>query len=149
MKQFSLKRHGIHTMQLGHKQDKHIKRIEILTLMSTICVIPVQIISIRYDCGLMHTYTKITGIILGLLGDLIFFISVLTMKNSWRAGIPEHDKTELITNGIYRYSRNPAFLALILCTQEYCLCILIYFCSFFQSGQLLCSICKFYKKKNF
>lgn len=111
IKQFSLKRHGIHTMQLGHKEDKHIKRIEILTLISTICVIPVQIISIRYDCGLMHTYTKITGIILGLLGDLIFFISVLTMKNSWRAGIPEHDKTELITNGIYRYSRNPAFLA--------------------------------------
>lgn len=72
IKQFSLKRHGIHSMQLGHKQDKHIKRIEILTLISTICIIPIQLISIQYDCSLMHTYAKITGIILGLLGDLIF-----------------------------------------------------------------------------
>ena len=32
------------------------------------------------------------------------------MKDSWRAGIPEKDKTELVTTGIYRYSRNPAFL---------------------------------------
>ena len=31
------------------------------------------------------------------------------MKDSWRAGIPEKDKTRLVTNGIYRYSRNPAF----------------------------------------
>lgn len=32
------------------------------------------------------------------------------MKDSWRAGIPDKDKTELITTGIYKYSRNPAFL---------------------------------------
>ena len=32
------------------------------------------------------------------------------MKDSWRAGIPSKDKTELVTTGIYRYSRNPAFL---------------------------------------
>ena len=27
-----------------------------------------------------------------------------------RAGIPNKDKTDLVTTGIYRYSRNPAFL---------------------------------------
>ncbi len=32
------------------------------------------------------------------------------MKDSWRAGIPDSDKTELVTTGIYKYSRNPAFL---------------------------------------
>ena len=32
------------------------------------------------------------------------------MKDSWRAGIPDKDKTALVTTGIYRYSRNPAFL---------------------------------------
>ena len=32
------------------------------------------------------------------------------MKDSWRAGIPKKDKTALVTDGIYRYSRNPAFL---------------------------------------
>ena len=45
-----------------------------------------------------------------MTGDLIFLISVLCMKDSWRAGIPEKDTTALVTDGIYRYSRNPAFL---------------------------------------
>lgn len=33
------------------------------------------------------------------------------MKDSWRAGIAENDKTEIITKGVYGISRNPAFLA--------------------------------------
>ena len=45
-----------------------------------------------------------------MLGDVIFLLSVLCMKDSWRAGIPDKDKTELVTTGIYAFSRNPAFL---------------------------------------
>ena len=36
------------------------------------------------------------------------------MKDSWRAGIPDRDRTELVTDGIYAYSRNPAFLGFYL-----------------------------------
>lgn len=32
------------------------------------------------------------------------------MRDSWSAGISETDKTELVTEGIYQFSRNPAFL---------------------------------------
>lgn len=32
------------------------------------------------------------------------------MRDSWRAGVSKTDKTELVTNGIYQISRNPAFL---------------------------------------
>ena len=32
------------------------------------------------------------------------------MKNSWRAGIPSEDKIEFVSNGIYKISRNPAFV---------------------------------------
>ena len=42
-------------------------------------------------------------------GDIVLVISVLTMKDSWRAGVSETDKTELVTDGIYQISRNPAF----------------------------------------
>lgn len=34
----------------------------------------------------------------------------VAMKDSWRAGVSETDKTELVTDGIYQISRNPAFL---------------------------------------
>lgn len=46
-----------------------------------------------------------------ILSGLVFFISsMITMKNSWRVGIDKTTKTELITNGVYKYSRNPAFV---------------------------------------
>ena len=32
------------------------------------------------------------------------------MKDNWRAGVSKEDKTNLVTNGIYAISRNPAFL---------------------------------------
>ena len=35
---------------------------------------------------------------------------MITMKNSWRVGIDKDTKTKLITNGLYKYSRNPAFV---------------------------------------
>ena len=32
------------------------------------------------------------------------------MKDSWRVGVSYEEKTDLITDGIYQISRNPAFL---------------------------------------
>lgn len=46
---------------------------------------------------------------MGILGVGVFVISILTMRDSWRAGVPNDEKTELVTTGIYTYSRNPAF----------------------------------------
>lgn len=58
----------------------------------------------------MPANARFTGFCIGMLGDMIFLVSVLCMKDSRRAGIPDKDRTTLVTTGIYRYSRNPAFL---------------------------------------
>lgn len=34
------------------------------------------------------------------------------MKNSWRIGIDNTMKTDLITHGLFRFSRNPIFLGM-------------------------------------
>lgn len=53
---------------------------------------------------------KYMGLLLGLCGLLIFFVAMVTMKNSWRVGIDKDTKTEFVKHGIYKYSRNPAFV---------------------------------------
>ena len=36
------------------------------------------------------------------------------MANSWRIGIDEKNKTELVTNGLFSFSRNPIFLGVMI-----------------------------------
>jgi protein-S-isoprenylcysteine O-methyltransferase Ste14 len=41
-------------------------------------------------------------------------IAQSNMKNSWRIGIDHEQKTELITEGLFSYSKNPIFLGMLL-----------------------------------
>jgi protein-S-isoprenylcysteine O-methyltransferase Ste14 len=50
------------------------------------------------------------GLILMLLGVIAFLLALVTMKTNWRAGFSEGQNTSLVTVGVYKYSRNPAFL---------------------------------------
>ena len=50
------------------------------------------------------------GILLALVGDGVFLLSVYRMGASWRAGVDATQRTALVTDGIYAHSRNPAFL---------------------------------------
>jgi len=36
------------------------------------------------------------------------------LKNSWRSGIDEEQPTTLVQTGLFRYSRNPIFLGMIV-----------------------------------
>ncbi|HEX7869361.1 MAG TPA: isoprenylcysteine carboxylmethyltransferase family protein, partial [Chryseobacterium sp.] len=50
---------------------------------------------------------KYIGIALLILSLIWILIAQFQMKNSWRIGIDEEIKTELITTGLFKYSRNP------------------------------------------
>lgn len=104
------KRHGICTHQIGRRKEKGLHTVETLMSIATLGVPVVQLMSIAFEWNYLPSSTRFTGFLIGLLGDGIFLLSVLCMKDSWRAGIPDKDKTKLVTTGIYRYSRNPAFL---------------------------------------
>ena len=104
------KRQGIRTRQIGRRREKEIHTIEILMSIATVGAPIAQLMSIAFGWNHIPEGARFTGFIIGILGDGIFLLSVLCMKDSWRAGIPDKDKTSLVTTGIYRYSRNPAFL---------------------------------------
>lgn len=110
IKKFIQKLNGIKTRQIGSNKTKSIRRVETFMSITTMLVVIIELLSIVFDYTILESKYRYLGLIIGLLGDFIFLISVITMKNSWRAGIPNKDKTNLITNGIYKISRNPAFL---------------------------------------
>lgn len=105
------KRHGIQTRQIGRRKEVGIHTVEILMSIATLGIVPAQILSIALDWNHLPANVRFNGFCVSMIGNLFFLISVLCMKDSWRAGIPDKDKTELVTTGIYKYSRNPAFLA--------------------------------------
>ena len=110
LKLWRQKRRGIRTMQIGRRKDAQIRTVEKLMSMATVGIIPAQLMSIGFGWSHLPAGARFTGFCVGMLGNLVFLIAVLCMKDSWRAGIPDQDKTELVTDGIYAFSRNPAFL---------------------------------------
>ncbi len=56
------------------------------------------------------TYIGLINIHLSLFW---IFIAQIQMSKSWRIGIDENHKTELVTKGIFGLSRNPIFLGMI------------------------------------
>ncbi|BAL00477.1 hypothetical protein OBV_32780 [Oscillibacter valericigenes Sjm18-20] len=44
---------------------------------------------------------RFTGFCIGMIGNMLFLISVVTMRDNWRVGIPAEDKTDFVSSGIY------------------------------------------------
>lgn len=109
IKLISQRKQGIQTNLLGKGKEGFVKAIEISLKIITFIVPIVELISIYMNTYIEITWIRVLGCILGILGVGVFVISILTMRDSWRAGVPNDEKTELVTTGIYAYSRNPAF----------------------------------------
>ncbi len=109
-KKIAQKKKRIQTDQMGKGKEGFVKFIEI-TLKGVTFIVPVvELVSIFLCNSSLPMIIQWCGAVIGALGVMVFIISVVTMKDSWRAGVSEKEKTELVTNGIYQISRNPAFL---------------------------------------
>ena len=115
------KRLSIKTNQMGIG-NKARKVLLIERIMSCVTVLEgiISIASIFLVKQFPATEFRIVGIVIGMIGVIFFALATITMKTSWRVGIPE-EKTALITNGIYKWSRNPAFVGFDLLYLSMCL----------------------------
>ena len=104
------KHRGIQTDQIARGKRGRVFYIELVMKLATYGAVLAEVLCIFTVKPCLPLGFRIAGAVLGFAGDAVFALAVITMKDSWRAGIAEKDQTEMVTNGIYRLSRNPAFL---------------------------------------
>ncbi|WPO88917.1 methyltransferase family protein [Chryseobacterium sp. HR92] len=63
---------------------------------------------------LEYDFFHYIGFVLMIVALVWVILAQLQMKNSWRIGIDSTTKTELVTHGLFRISRNPIFLGMTI-----------------------------------
>lgn len=115
------KRQSIKTNQMGiGNKPKKVLLIERIMSLATVLAIAIDVCSVFMVKKVPIIQVRIVGLLAGTLAVIFFALATITMKNSWRVGIPD-EKTALVTNGIYRWSRNPAFVGFDLLYLSMCL----------------------------
>ncbi len=68
--------------------------------------------------GKLHILSENASLSLALgiliLNLVLSLLSLIHLRDSWRVGVIENQKTDLITSGIYGFTRNPYFLTYFL-----------------------------------
>lgn len=110
LKMFQQQKKGIQTDQIGKGKTGVARQIEIIMKIATFTVPMVEVISIFLNTSFFPEWVRFVGVIVGMFGVVVFICAVRTMRDSWRAGVSKKDHTELVTAGIFQFSRNPAFV---------------------------------------
>lgn len=121
-KMIAQRRHGIRTDVLGAAGKPRKERaIEVALKVMTYSIVAVEVGSIVWGRSFLSGTWAWIGVAVTAVGVAFFVAAVLTMRDSWRAGIAPEEKTELVTKGIYGISRNPAFVGFDLTYIGLCL----------------------------
>ncbi|MCI8780953.1 MAG: isoprenylcysteine carboxylmethyltransferase family protein [Lachnospiraceae bacterium] len=110
IKMFLQKKQGIQTDQIGKDKVGFVKFVEVTMKVAAVLVFVAGLVSIFIGTNYGSVTVRVMGAAISVVGTFVFIAAVLTMRDSWRAGVSKTDKTELVTKGIYQISRNPAFL---------------------------------------
>ena len=134
VKMFCQRKKGIQTDQMGTGKTGLVKGIEVTMKIAAILVFSVGLLCVLLNVNFSSLPLRIGGAVLSISGTAVFIAAVITMQDNWRAGVSQTDKTELVTSGIYQYSRNPAFLGfdllylgLLLMFFNWALCVVTIF----------------------
>ncbi len=100
------------------KTDYKIRRTEVFVKFTTLIwgftwfslSVSEPLISRWIEPFIRNDFLSGLGIMVMALGLAIFIAAMISMKTSWRVGIDKRAKSSLVTEGLYRFTRNPAFV---------------------------------------
>jgi len=116
------KRTGVNPLTFSKSDDAHGYNGKIFTFISLLEFVVVAIYAFKNEWYqyllpfwyLENSYLQYIGWGLLLFSLILVWIAQSQMANSWRIGIDEKNKTELVMNGLYSISRNPIFLGVLI-----------------------------------
>lgn len=124
-KMLAQKRRGIQARQIGRRREKDIHTVEVLMSMATLGAPIAQLLSITFGWSHLPANARFTGFCIGMLGDAVFLLSVLCMKDSWRAGSPTRTRRSWSPPAFTVSAATRRSSALISCTSASCCCTAI------------------------
>ncbi len=95
-KMIKQKKQGISTDQLGKGKEGLVKVIEVTLKITTYLIPMIEVISIVLYDGTTPIAMRVAGVIVTAFGVIAFVVSVLQMKDNWRAGVQREEKTSLV-----------------------------------------------------
>lgn len=110
IKMICQRRKGIQTDQMGKGKTGPVRWIEVTMKASAVLVFAAGLAGVFLGGSRGPLWVRTAGAAMSAAGTAVFIAAVVTMRDSWRAGVSKTDKTELVTAGVYQISRNPAFL---------------------------------------
>lgn len=116
------KKTGVNPLTFSKSDDAHGYNGKVFTFISLLEFVVVIIYAFKNEWYqyllpfwyLEHSYLQYFGWGLLVLSLVLVWIAQSQMANSWRIGIDEKNKTELVTNGLFSVSRNPIFLGVMI-----------------------------------
>ena len=113
---------GINPMTFGRTDDAHGFNGKIFKFISFLELIVIVIFTFKHEWYdyllpfwyLEHSLAHISGWVLLIISLVWVCIAQGQMSRSWRIGIDEINKSELVTSGLFSISRNPIFLGIII-----------------------------------
>ena len=116
------KRTGVNSLTFNKTDDAHGYNGKVFTFISLLEFVVVFIYAFKSEWYqyllpfwyLDHDYLKYIGWGLLVLSLILVWVAQSQMANSWRIGIDENNKTELVNTGLFSISRNPIFLGIMI-----------------------------------
>lgn len=118
------KQTGINPVSFGNNDNAHDYIGFIMKVLTGLLVVAVLLFSVNNKAYqylapidyLHHDWIKYIGLFLIHAALIWIVIAQSHMKQSWRIGIDEKNRTALVTTGLFNISRNPIFFGMILST---------------------------------
>ena len=116
------KKTGVSPLTFNKSDDAHGYNGKIFMFVSLLEFIVVSIYAFKSEWYqyllpfwyLEYSYLQYIGCGLLLLSLVLVWVAQSHMANSWRIGIDEKNRTELVTNGLFSFSRNPVFSGIMI-----------------------------------